>query len=58
MTAHIISSGRSCGCDVLKLFLECVGGFIGSNITPEYFIYGKDPESCRRLKLTIHFALV
>jgi len=58
MTAHIISSGRSCGRAVFNIFLECVGNFFGSNINPEYFIYGNYPEGRQRLKLIIHFALV
>lgn len=58
MTPHIISSGWSCGCIVFRLFLEHIGGSFSSHINSKYFIHGNDPEGRRRLRLTIHFALV
>jgi len=39
MTAHNLSSGRSCERTGPHLFLECVGGAFGSSIDPEYFVH-------------------
>jgi hypothetical protein len=58
MTACIISSGRSCGRAVFKLFLERFDGYFGNIINPEYSVHGNDPEGRQRLRLTIRFVLV
>jgi hypothetical protein len=51
MSAHIISSGRSCGRAVFNLFLERFDGYFCNSINPEYSVYGetfaKRYKSCK-----------
>jgi hypothetical protein len=58
MTAHFISSGRSCRRAVSELFLECVDGFCRGVVDFEHSVHRDESEDRRGLSLTIHIALV
>ncbi len=58
MSAHNISSGRSCRGAGSDIFLECIDCPFGGSVDSEYFVCFDNTENCRRLTLTIHSALV
>lgn len=58
MTAHIISSGRSCKRAVSELFLGCIDDFGRGDINIEYSVHRDNAENRWWLSLTSPNALV